>query len=161
MSEAGALSSKLVAMWVGKDAHGGVPSQPRPDLPPPPHWRLEAIATTERPHHLALSPDGATVAFALDRDTSDMWSIPVAGGTARRLSVDRVPHAYWEDTAAAWSPDGSRLAYVDEGMLCVVPGGGGPGKRLVEAGDPHWVDEQQDDRHHRSRPALASRLAGP
>ncbi len=49
MSEAGALSSKLVAMWVGKDAHGGVPSQPRPDLPPPPHWRLEAIAATERP----------------------------------------------------------------------------------------------------------------
>ena len=37
----------------------------------------------------------------------------------------------------------SRLAYVDEGMLCVVPGGGGPGIRLVEAGDPHWVDENR------------------
>ena len=80
MTEAGALSSKLVAMWVGKDTHGGVPSQPRPDLPPPPHWRLEAIAATERPHHLALSPDVATVAFALDRDTSDMWSSPSPGG---------------------------------------------------------------------------------
>jgi dipeptidyl aminopeptidase/acylaminoacyl peptidase len=155
MSEAGALSSNLVARWVGKDAHRGVPSQPRSDLPPPPHWRLEAIAATERPHHLALSPDGASVAFALDRDTSDMWSIPIAGGIARRLTVDRAPHAYWEDTTAAWSPDGERLAYVDEGTVCVVPGGGGPGKRLVEAGDPHWVDDNRMiviiDRDRRSR----------
>ena len=37
------------SIWVGKDEHHGVRAQPRKDLPPPPHWRLEAIAHTPRP----------------------------------------------------------------------------------------------------------------
>jgi hypothetical protein len=34
------------SIWVGKDEHEGVRAQPRKDLEPPPHWRLEAIAHT-------------------------------------------------------------------------------------------------------------------
>jgi hypothetical protein len=37
------------SIWVGRDEHEGVPAQPRKDLEPPPHWRLEAIARTPRP----------------------------------------------------------------------------------------------------------------
>ena len=36
-------------VWLGKDEVEGVPSQPRKDLKPPPNWRLEAVAATERP----------------------------------------------------------------------------------------------------------------
>jgi hypothetical protein len=37
------------SIWVGRDEHEGVRAQPRKDLEPPPHWRLEAIARTPRP----------------------------------------------------------------------------------------------------------------
>ena len=42
------------SMWVGKDEHEGVRAQPRKDVEPPPHWRLEAIAQTPRPHSLTV-----------------------------------------------------------------------------------------------------------
>ena len=32
------------SIWVGHDEHEGVLAQPRKDLKPPPHWRLEAVA---------------------------------------------------------------------------------------------------------------------
>ena len=40
------------SIWVGKDEHHGVLAQPRKDLRPPPHWRLEAIAETPMPRTL-------------------------------------------------------------------------------------------------------------
>ena len=39
------------AMWIGKDEHEGVLAQPRKDLKPPPHWRLEAVAYTPMTAH--------------------------------------------------------------------------------------------------------------
>ena len=53
-------------MLVNIDEHNGVPSQPRADVPPPPHWRLDAIAAVGRPHDLVASADGSEVAFVLD-----------------------------------------------------------------------------------------------
>ena len=57
-------------MWVADDEHAGVPAQERPDVGPPPHWRLEAVAATERPRSLHVA--GETLVFIQDRDTSDV-----------------------------------------------------------------------------------------
>ena len=70
-------------VWIGKDEVEGAPSQPRKDLKPPPHWRLEAIAATERPRSLTLGADGATAVFIQDRDTSDVWLLDLGERAAR------------------------------------------------------------------------------
>ncbi|HAP78537.1 MAG TPA: hypothetical protein DCR14_20950, partial [Acidimicrobiaceae bacterium] len=97
------------AWWVGTDESGGIPNPGRPDVKEPPHWRLDAIAAVERPRQCEVSPDGSTVAFMLDRGSSDVWTMPVAGGVPARMTTHRPPAAYWEDGNAVWSPDGTRL----------------------------------------------------
>lgn len=130
-----------MSRWVNVDEHNGVPSQTT-KRPPPPEWRLDAIAAVGRPHDLAVSRDGAEIAFVLDfEDTSDIWAMGVDGRDVRRLSTDRSPHAYWEDTPPAWSPDGRLVAYVGDGAIQVVPAAGGSPRRLVPGGSPIWFDE--------------------
>ena len=135
--------SDITSRFVGKDEHGGLPSLPRPDAPRAAAWSLEAVVAVERPHHPAVSPDGRRVAVLLDRDTTDLWAVPVAGGPAERLTTGRAPTAYWEDSAPLWSPDGTRLAYADSGWLWLIPAGGGLPCRLVEAGPEAWLDGQR------------------
>jgi dipeptidyl aminopeptidase/acylaminoacyl peptidase len=61
------------------------------------------------------SPDGTTIAFASDRDPqrddrqlrSDLFVVAAAGGRARRLT-----HGEGRVAAPAFSPDGSRIAFV-------------------------------------------------
>lgn len=129
---------------MGKDVWGGpAPSQERKDLPPPPHWRMEMVAAVDRPHHLRASPDRTLLAFILDRADlgSNVWVMDADGATPHQLTVDRPPAAFWEDTAPAWSPDGTRIAYVADGWVRVVDAGGGPSRRLVEGWDPRWLDD--------------------
>ena len=81
-------------MWVGKDEHEGVRAQPRKDLDPPPHWRLEAIAHTPRPRSLTLGADRTTAVFVQDADTSDVWLLDTTTGAApERLTTGRPPDA--------------------------------------------------------------------
>ena len=151
-------------MTVGKDEWGGLaPSQARKDLPPPPHWRLEAVAAVQRPHHLRVSPDGNRLAFILDRADlgSDVWAIEGDGGLPVQLTVDRPPAPFWEDTAPSWSPDGRQVAYTSGGWVRLVPAEGGPSRRLVEAGAPRFVDSSTlvvsyDVDRERTRTALAT-----
>src|SRR6478735_5868295 len=70
---------------------------------------LTAIAVPSQP---ALSPDGSRVVYVLrtldgegDRNVDQLWTVPVAGGTPRRLTSGHT------DTSPVWSPDGSRLAF--------------------------------------------------
>ena len=151
--------------FVGKDEHGGVPSQSRPEVDPPPFWRLEMVAAVERPRHVEVSPDGKNILFLLDRDTSDAWLVPTSGGSPRRLTVDRELAAFWEDTPPVWSPDGSRVAYVTAGKLRVVSTGGGPSRELLEADNPVWVDDQHllvtIERKRCSRLAQTRRAGAP
>ena len=56
--------------------------------------------------HLALSPDGTTLAFCW---AGDIWTVPVTGGQARRLTVHPA-----DDTHPVWSPDGKLLAFASD-----------------------------------------------
>ena len=129
-------------VWIGKEEYGGVPTPTKRESKPPPHWRLEAIAATERPRSLALAPDGQTLAFIQDRDTSDLWRLSLGEGTPERLTAGRDPMPYWEDTTPAVSPDGQTVAYADQGAVWLVSIEGGPPRRLLEAGSPVWLDEK-------------------
>jgi dipeptidyl aminopeptidase/acylaminoacyl peptidase len=130
------------SVWIGKDEHLGVPSQPRKDVGAPPHWRLEAVAATPRPRSLSISADRRRATFIEDRDTSDVWLLDLdARGAPERLTTGRDPAPFWEDTTPHLSPDGSRVAYGDQGHVWIVPTAGGPARRLTEGGSPVWIDD--------------------
>ena len=86
----------------------------------------------------ALSPDGKTAVFAVtewsipkSKSTSSLWLTDVAGGEPRRLTQGGT------DGAPAWSPDGSRVAFVskrgddDAAALYVIRVGGGEARRVA------------------------------
>lgn len=128
--------------WVGTDEVGGIPNPGRPDVSPPPTWRLEAIAATERPRQIEVSPDGGAVAFVLDRDTSDIWTLAIDGcAQPQRVTTGRPLTAYWDDFNAVWSPDGARLAYTQGGRVMVVDAAGGVPKDVCEGSSPVWLDD--------------------
>lgn len=99
------------------------------------------------PEQPALSPDGSQIVYVLrtvnreeDRDERSLWLVPAAGGRARRLTQGTA------DTAPAWSPDGTRIAFlrVHEGhaQLFVLPIAGGEPEQVTRqplgAGPPVW-----------------------
>jgi dipeptidyl aminopeptidase/acylaminoacyl peptidase len=127
--------------WVGIDEHGGIPNPGRPDVRPPTTWRLETVAATHRVRHASVSPDRTTVAFVLDDDCSDVWTVSVDGGEAVRITAGRPLAAYWEDGGAVWSPDGTRLAYAQEGVVQVVPATGGLPHPVCAGSSPEWLDD--------------------
>jgi dipeptidyl aminopeptidase/acylaminoacyl peptidase len=128
-------------IWIGKEEYGGVPTPSRRDAKSPPHWTLEAVAATERPRSISLAAAGDAVAFILDRDTSDVWLLELEGKEVTRVTTRRDLQPYWEDTTPVLSPDGSQIAYGDEGAVWLVPTAGGPPRKLVEADSPVWLDE--------------------
>lgn len=145
--------------WLGRDEHGGVPSQVRPDFLLPPHWRLDAIYATARPHNPSVSPDGARVAFVLSAEaTSDIYTIPVAGGPASRLTTNRRLAAYWNDSEPQWSPDGSAVAYTSGEDTFIVDVEGSPPRRLPDVGLGGWLNNSElvvvVDRNRTTRLAL-------
>ncbi len=149
-----------VESWIGKEEFGGVPTPTRRDAPTASQWTLEAIAATERARSLAPSPAGDRIAFIQDRDTSDVWLLDLAKREVMRMTTRRELQPYWEDTAPAVSPDGSQIAYGDEGAVWLVPVAGGPPRKLVEADSPVWLDERRlivvIERDDRYRLALVS-----
>ena len=126
-------------VWLGAVETGGIPVPPRADVAPPAHWRLEAVAATERPRHVTVTGD--VVAFIWDRDTSDVWTIDPTSGATSRLTTGRALVAWWEDTQPVVSPDGERVAYGDQGHLWVVPLAGGPPTKVLEADEPVWTPD--------------------
>jgi len=147
------------SLWIGKEEFGGLPTPTRRGRPEPQHWRLEAIAATERPRSISLTPDGRTLVFVQDRDTSDVWSLDLEGGVPQRLTTGRDPMPYWEDTTPVAS-GGGQVAYGDHGAVWLVPLAGGPPRRLTEGSSPVWLGEDRlvvtIEREERSRLAIVS-----
>ena len=127
--------------WLGTEERGGLPIPARVDTVPPPHWRLEAVAATERPRDLTVGPDGRTAAFLWDRDTSDVWVIDALTGATSRLTTGRALAPWWEDTRPVVSPDGALVAYGDGDQVWVVPVAGGPPRAILQGGEPVWTPD--------------------
>ena len=135
----------LVRIWIGKDEHGGIPVPERKDVPPPAHWRLEAIAHGARPRSLTVAGDGRTAVFIEDRETSDLQVLDLGtpGAGPERLTTGRELAPYWEDTQPRISPDGTRVAYGEDGHVWLVATAGGAPRRLVEGDGPVWLDDER------------------
>jgi Tol biopolymer transport system component len=61
-------------------------------------------------HNIHLSYDGANIAFVSRRDnTTAMWTVPVSGGTPRKLLAENDPKILL--SSLAWSPDGNSIVF--------------------------------------------------
>ena len=105
---------------------------------PPPHWRLEAIAATERPRSPALVADGRTVVFIQDRDTSDVWLLDLAGRLPAPAHHRPRPAALLGGHRAGLLARRLQVAYADDGQVCLVPRRegrrGGSSRRAARSG---------------------------
>ena len=124
----------------------------------PAHWRLEVVAATERPRQIELSPDGSTLAFMLDRDTSDVWTVPVSGRTP---SVSP-PADRWRRSGRTATRSGRPTARGSRtrragGVVVVAAGGGVPRGRVRGLG-AGLAGRRASDR--RCRPGRSHRAHG-
>jgi Tol biopolymer transport system component len=61
-------------------------------------------------HNIHLSRDGRTIAFTSRRDTiTALWTVPVDGGTPRRLLIENDPKVMI--SSLAWAPDGRSIVF--------------------------------------------------
>jgi dipeptidyl aminopeptidase/acylaminoacyl peptidase len=103
----------------------------------------------------ALSPDGRLVVFtvqewsiAKNKSTSNLWLAEVASGVVRRLTTAAV-----SDSAPAWSPDGTRIAFTskrgddENNSLYVLRLDGGEPEKILELphaiSAPKWMPDSQ------------------
>jgi dipeptidyl aminopeptidase/acylaminoacyl peptidase/CubicO group peptidase (beta-lactamase class C family) len=108
--------------------------------------RIDDLTDLSVPSQPALSPDGGRVVYVLrtlddpltgeDRTVDQLWTVPTTGGSPRRLTTG---HA---DTSPAWSPDGSRIAFVRDRQIHVLTTDGGEPEPVTDlplgAGAPAW-----------------------
>jgi dipeptidyl aminopeptidase/acylaminoacyl peptidase len=105
--------------------------------------QLDDLTRLAVPSQPTLSPDGSQVAYVLrtldtehDRSHDELWIAATNGDTPRRLTSGPA------DGAPAWSPDGSRLAFLRAGQVHLVAPAGGEPTQLTElprgAGAPVW-----------------------
>jgi dipeptidyl aminopeptidase/acylaminoacyl peptidase/CubicO group peptidase (beta-lactamase class C family) len=108
---------------------------------------IDDIYDLRIPTEVAISPDGALVAYTLrsvdreaDADRRALWLVRSDGGEPVQLTRGKA------DTAPAWSPDGTQLAFLRGGdgpaQIWLLPAAGGEPRRLTSlplgAGAPVW-----------------------
>ena len=105
--------------------------------------KIDDLTDLAVPSQPALSPDGDRVVYVLrtldaaeDRNVDQLWTVPTSGGTPRRLTTGNA------DTSPAWSPDGSRIAFVRDGQVHLLATDGGEPEQVTDlplgAGAPVW-----------------------
>lgn len=116
-------------------------------------YTAEAMWGLARLGNPTLSPDGALAVVPVTRydlgtnkGSTDLWTIPAAGGAARQLTSDKA-----NDTAPAFSPDGRWVAFLskrgddEQNQIYVIAVDGGEAKRLtnvpVGAGAFKWFPD--------------------
>ena len=126
----------------------GVPSAAFAEMRPITHHDIWMMKRTGEP---VVSPDGRWIVFSLTepdydpaKQTSDLWIVRSDGGEPpRRLTFTKEP-----ESGAAWSPDGTRVAFATkrEGdqapQIYILPMAGGEARRVTNipsgASDPQW-----------------------
>jgi Tol biopolymer transport system component len=91
----------------------------------------------------AISPDGKVVAYVSDtKDGSKIFARQIDGGRANLVTSELAG----DQQMPRWSPDGSRLSFVAQDAIYVIPAltGGSP-KRTIEGGLTH--DWSRDGRY--------------
>jgi dipeptidyl aminopeptidase/acylaminoacyl peptidase len=108
--------------------------------------RIDDLTGLALPEQPALSPDGSQIVYVLctadtaaDRNVRSLWR--VADGRARQLTRGQA------DTSPAWSPDGTRIAFLrgtgtGPAQIWLLPADGGEPEQLTTlplgAGAPVW-----------------------
>ncbi len=96
----------------------------------------ERLLDVRTPAELAFSPDGSRVAFALHATVADVGSHPPSDLYVVEAGSDApVPltSGAWSDRTPAWSPDGSRLAFLSDR---ITPGHQLPYTLALDGGEP-------------------------
>ena len=117
--------------------------------------KIDDLTDLAVPSQPALSPDGDRVVYVLrtldageDRNVDQLWTVPTSGGTPRRLTTGNA------DTSPAWSPDGSRIAFVRDGQVHL------PDDRHVAVADAGRAQGERGVRHQQDWPCCSvARLA--
>ncbi|MFN7967589.1 MAG: S9 family peptidase [Acidobacteriota bacterium] len=140
-----AISSCLFVLVLGS-AHATAGDKPftAADL-----WAIQLVGDP------VVSPDGKQVLYSVspydatdNKRNGDLWTIPVAGGAARRLTTTK-----GSESGAVYSPDGTRIAFCakrgsdDQSQLWVMPLTGGEAIKLTDmplgASQPKWFPDGQ------------------
>jgi len=111
----------------------------------------EDIWLMKRVSEVAVSPDGKSIVFLLTepsydpaKQVADLWVVAADGSTPPR----RLTHTKAPESSAAWSPDGTQLAFVtkregdEAAQVYVLPMNGGEARRVTDlpagAAHPQW-----------------------
>ena len=124
------LSDGRVVVFLSSEQHEQLASVPAAGGAP------KYLPGTTNGRYPAVSPDGATIAFASYSDTTSRWTIWTsrADGSGRRRVADSGANA----PSPAWSPNGRSIAYADYSGIVVVPPTGGRARRVASGNIP-WT----------------------